>query len=932
MSDTPKLRSSIDRPDLRKISNPSPVHSKIQHSPSLPNIFFPSYSHTGLDAKGMSAIAQSFRCRPSAPPSPRMDSADDSVDKTVRPRHVKRRTERDQPHSLLTPPLTPSSSIRTTTSDSTSYDARQVLCSDDTHYDEEIFDLDEESTRVLLLGNVNRHLFAEDLKLAIVDIIHSAIAEKKVGEDVIKERAAHPFPPDEFLKGINERHLASKGIIPVVFFDVRMAKLAKELLTVTDCDRLSQCIDKVVDKNGHRLGLSGRFVTLEELTESMGYSTFLDSVDGQFTLVVQKDKVDVAFHENTTQALEKDLTAESSASANLREGINVRTIQNVLKSIGSVRSFKFIRQHEDKDGHISFFYTVEYHDSRVASIACKELSNQTVLGMKFSTLRKNSSPNPDQQSNSNTLLRTTPFSNTPSAGESFGDLNFGSAGSKSNIRQRFNFPPANGNLSKEREVQDIIYQNPNPVPGRESSSPQYFYNTQFVNTTSHPAYIPESFAGHPSSLTACYDGACWYCPSTRPVVNNQSYHPYVVPPTPSPVYYPSIAASPIPTVINSPMSPPPPFFPYEYMDPQIQAMPSVSPWVVDPAIPGVAPGPAAFMPLVAMHGLSPVPYYMQDEAYLPTPRQYHPATRRGHSSDVSLRQQHLSNVIERDIEPPVSPPPFAHISESTPEPERTESQFSRSLVSHESMSSTGANPVSGQTDKHQLNLAKIAEGGDTRTTVMIKNIPNKMSDVDLTSYIAKVCPRRIDFLYLRMDFKNKCNMGYAFVNFISVEDLLHFANERLGQKWNMFSSEKVLQMSYATYQGKEALIEKFKNSGIMDEREAWRPRIFYSSGKDQGLPEPFPAPTHIGRKERSSFNRRTLFPPGANSHTHQMGLLHNTPRRYMEDTRTLQHRSGMDRNSSHLREGRTTESGGPRHEDRVDKSATSKITPFRRGG
>lgn len=37
---------------------------------------------------------------------------------------------------------------------------------------------------------------------------------------------------------------------------------------------------------------------------------------------------------------------------------------------------------------------------------------------------------------------------------------------------------------------------------------------------------------------------------------------------------------------------------------------------------------------------------------------------------------------------------------------------------------------------------------------MIKNIPNKMSDKDLLSFIAKVCPRRIDFMYLRMDFQN----------------------------------------------------------------------------------------------------------------------------------------------------------------------------------
>jgi hypothetical protein len=57
-------------------------------------------------------------------------------------------------------------------------------------------------------------------------------------------------------------------------------------------------------------------------------------------------------------------------------------------------------------------------------------------------------------------------------------------------------------------------------------------------------------------------------------------------------------------------------------------------------------------------------------------------------------------------------------------------------------------------ERNQLNLARIEDGQDTRTTVMIKNIPNKMSDKDLMAYIGSVCVRRIDFLYLRMDFQN----------------------------------------------------------------------------------------------------------------------------------------------------------------------------------
>ena len=63
-------------------------------------------------------------------------------------------------------------------------------------------------------------------------------------------------------------------------------------------------------------------------------------------------------------------------------------------------------------------------------------------------------------------------------------------------------------------------------------------------------------------------------------------------------------------------------------------------------------------------------------------------------------------------------------------------------------------------------------------------------------------------------------------------------------------------------------MEKFKNSCIMDERESWQPKIFYSDpGPEQGLPEPFPAPTHLRRKERSSYNRGPLYSPGMGLHS-----------------------------------------------------------------
>jgi hypothetical protein len=40
-------------------------------------------------------------------------------------------------------------------------------------------------------------------------------------------------------------------------------------------------------------------------------------------------------------------------------------------------------------------------------------------------------------------------------------------------------------------------------------------------------------------------------------------------------------------------------------------------------------------------------------------------------------------------------------------------------------------------------------------------------------------------------------VGYAFVNFTSIRALYAFIQAKVGRKWNMFSSEKVLQVSLA---------------------------------------------------------------------------------------------------------------------------------------
>lgn len=124
---------------------------------------------------------------------------------------------------------------------------------------------------------------------------------------------------------------------------------------------------------------------------------------------------------------------------------------------------------------------------------------------------------------------------------------------------------------------------------------------------------------------------------------------------------------------------------------------------------------------------------------------------------------------------------------------------------------------------------------DGRTTCMIKNIPNKFSSNMLIDFVNQTHFGQFDFLYLRMDFKNKCNVGYAFINFIETKCIQSFYDRINGKRWINFTSSKIAELTYASIQGFDNLMKKFKNSSIMYEEKSFRPRIFHKEGMKRGL-------------------------------------------------------------------------------------------------
>uniref|UniRef100_A0A7N0T4B8 RRM domain-containing protein n=1 Tax=Kalanchoe fedtschenkoi TaxID=63787 RepID=A0A7N0T4B8_KALFE len=134
----------------------------------------------------------------------------------------------------------------------------------------------------------------------------------------------------------------------------------------------------------------------------------------------------------------------------------------------------------------------------------------------------------------------------------------------------------------------------------------------------------------------------------------------------------------------------------------------------------------------------------------------------------------------------------------------------------------------------QLDLEKIISGEDTRTTLMIKNIPNKYTSKMLLAAIDETNKGTYDFLYLPIDFKNKCNVGYAFINMLSPKHIIPFYQAFDGKKWEKFNSEKVASLAYARIQGKSALVTHFQNSSLMNEDKRCRPIVFNSGGPEGG--------------------------------------------------------------------------------------------------
>lgn len=130
----------------------------------------------------------------------------------------------------------------------------------------------------------------------------------------------------------------------------------------------------------------------------------------------------------------------------------------------------------------------------------------------------------------------------------------------------------------------------------------------------------------------------------------------------------------------------------------------------------------------------------------------------------------------------------------------------------------------------------------SRTTLMLRNLPN---DYDRPMLLQLLDDQgfsgRYDFVYLPMDFKTSCGLGYAFVNMVSNEDAEQFKQQFSGfTNWEM-PSRKVAEVAWSNpNQGLAVHIERYRNSNVMHEMvpDKFKPVLF-----QEGHRVLFPPPT-----------------------------------------------------------------------------------------
>jgi len=119
-----------------------------------------------------------------------------------------------------------------------------------------------------------------------------------------------------------------------------------------------------------------------------------------------------------------------------------------------------------------------------------------------------------------------------------------------------------------------------------------------------------------------------------------------------------------------------------------------------------------------------------------------------------------------------------------------------------------------------LNINDIISMKDKRSTLMIKNIPNKFNQEYILNIINQNFKGTFDIFVLPTDINKYKNFGYAFINFTSSYYVPYFYFMFNGKMWFGTNSQKICKLAYSKVQGTDALLEHYPSKIVFHNEEA----------------------------------------------------------------------------------------------------------------
>jgi len=188
----------------------------------------------------------------------------------------------------------------------------------------------------------------------------------------------------------------------------------------------------------------------------------------------------------------------------------------------------------------------------------------------------------------------------------------------------------------------------------------------------------------------------------------------------------------------------------------------------------------------------------------------------------------------------------------------------RTSLMFDDSTEAGSSPRSTTDCSHAPSVDSSLQGDNTRTTVMMRNLPFECTREVLIALLQDHgYTAMFDLLYLPIDFKFNNGIGYAFVNFVSPEIAQTFCSaftglqvfpmgaERMcgvtGFKVFPMGGERMCEVGWSDVQGLETHVERYRNSPVMHDSvpDEYKPVLFVGSER-----VPFPKPTKKVRLPR----------------------------------------------------------------------------------